>query len=188
MEKVTIVTVTLILFAAFMVLLPKTECMIRPQPLRPQPQLAPRPLCASQFSLANYACALLPLNPLTPSPPSLSISAVAVAVAADDDDDDEDDDDHDHDHDHDNEEHHHTHRRRRSHGGHRRKHKPHHHSQTVDNCCRWASQVDSQCVCELLFLLPGFANFLMRPLHDYTLRISDSCNVTYTCGGTRIRA
>ncbi|KAG7970594.1 hypothetical protein I3843_07G092200, partial [Carya illinoinensis] len=141
-----------------MVLLPKTECMIRPQPLRPQPQLAPRPLCASQFSLANYACALLPLNPLTPSPPSLSIS------------------------DHDNEEHHHTHRHRRSHGGHRRKHKPHHHSQTVDNCCRWASQVDSQCVCELLFLLPGFANFLMRPLHDYTLRISDSCNVTYTCG------
>lgn len=180
MEKVKIVTVSLTLFAAFMVLLPKTECIIRPPPLRP-PNLTPRPLCASQFSLANYACALLPLNPLPPSPPSLSVSA--VDVAADDDDDDEDDDDHDHD----NEEQHHTHRHRRRHGGHRRRHKQHHHSQNVDNCCRWASQVDSQCVCELLFLLPGFANFLMRPLHDYTLRISESCNVTYTCGGTRLR-
>lgn len=159
MEKVKIVTLVLFAASVVLVFLPKSEGQLRP------PQLTPRPLCASQFSLANYACALLPVNPLPLTPPP----------SPPDDDDDE-------------ERHHHRHEHRHRHRG-RSRHRRHRHRLTpaVENCCRWASQIDGQCVCELLFLLPGFANFLMRPVHEYTLRIGDSCNVTYVCGGTLMR-
>lgn len=152
MEKVKIVTLTL--FAALVLLVPRSDCQLRGAPVLP-----PRPLCASQFSLANYACARLPLRPVPPPAPPSPPSPP----------DDE------------GEGHHH-----RQHG-HRRRHR-HHDTPEEDNCCRWASQVDSQCICEVLYLLPSFANFLMRPVHQISLEISDACNVTYTCGGTILRA
>jgi hypothetical protein len=135
-------------------------------PMQSEGQMpVPRPLCASQFSLANYACARLPLRPVTPpSPP-------------DDDDDDDGGNREDH------EVHHHRH-------GHKSRHRHHsHHEQGPGehDCCRWARQMDSQCVCEVLYLLPAFANFIMRPVHAISLSISDTCNVTYTCSGTIIR-
>jgi hypothetical protein len=151
MEKVKIVTLTL--FAALVVLVSRSECQ-----LRGAPALTPRPLCASQFSLANYACARLPLRPVSPPAPPSPTSP-----------DDEEEGRH--------------HRQR----GHKRRHRRHD-TPEEDNCCRWATQVDSQCVCEMMYLLPSFANFLMRPVHQINLEISDACNVTYTCGGTILRA
>ncbi|KAG6700281.1 hypothetical protein I3842_08G104300 [Carya illinoinensis] len=168
MEKLkNIVTITLaVLFAAsIMVFLPKSECRVR-QP----PPLIPGPLCASQFSLANYACSLVP-PASEPSPPSLH-NGLDEDQEEDDADDDEEEGHH----------HNHNHNHQHRHRGHRHKDK-HHLPRNIDNCCRWISQIDSSCVCELLFYLPGFATFLMRPLHDFTVRITDSCNVTYSCGG-----
>jgi hypothetical protein len=64
---------------------------------------------------------------------------------------------------------------------HRHGHKHRHHRTTEeDNCCRWAKEMDSRCVCEILLRLPLF---LTRPLHQYTVAIGESCNVTYSCGG-----
>ncbi|XP_018859451.1 uncharacterized protein LOC118349238 [Juglans regia] len=170
MEKLkNIVTITLALFAALiMVFLPKSECQIK-QP----PPLVPRPLCASQFSLANYACAMVPAAS-EPSPPSLNNG---LDEELDDDADDDEEEEHHHNHNH-NHNHQHRHRGYRHNG-------KHHLPQNIDNCCRWISQIDSGCVCELLFYLPGFATFLMRPLHDFTVEITDSCNVTYSCGGVQ---
>jgi hypothetical protein len=134
-------------------------------PMQSEGQMpVPRPLCASQFSLANYACARLPLRPVTPpSPP-----------------DDEDDDGGNRE---DHEVHHHRHGRKSRH----RHHSHHEQGPGEHDCCRWARQMDSQCVCEVLYLLPAFANFIMRPVHAISLSISDTCNVTYTCSGTIIR-
>lgn len=77
--------------------------------------------------------------------------------------------------DNDNEEHHRSHHRH----GHRHRHHRRH-SPQEDNCCRWAREMDSRCVCEILVRLPIF---LTRPLHQYSVMIGESCNVTYTCGG-----
>ncbi|TKY52601.1 hypothetical protein E2542_SST24123 [Spatholobus suberectus] len=63
----------------------------------------------------------------------------------------------------------------RSHPSHDQRHTP-----QEENCCRWAREMDSQCVCEILVLLPPF---LTRPLHRYSISIGESCNVTYSCGG-----
>ncbi|CAL1362027.1 unnamed protein product [Linum trigynum] len=48
------------------------------------------------------------------------------------------------------------------------------------NCCKWVGAVDNECVCELLFRLP---TFLARPIHEYTIIVSEWCKITYTCGG-----
>ncbi|XP_004493654.1 uncharacterized protein [Cicer arietinum] len=125
----------------------------------------PRPLCPSQFALVNYACGRLPFTPgPLPEPPSP--------------DDDGGDDDGGDDKGHNNHHHHHRHE-----PGHRHKHGHRHRRHQTpeeDNCCRWAREVDSQCVCELLVRLPPF---LVRPLHVYTLAIGDDCEITYSCGG-----
>ncbi|KAK7393556.1 hypothetical protein VNO78_22114 [Psophocarpus tetragonolobus] len=55
-----------------------------------------------------------------------------------------------------------------------------HHASQEENCCRWAREMDTQCVCEFLLLLP---TFLTRSLHQYSITIGQSCNVTYSCGG-----
>jgi len=55
-----------------------------------------------------------------------------------------------------------------------------HHNLQEENCCRWAKEVDSQCICDVLVLLPPF---LTKPLHQYSIHIGESCNVTYSCGG-----
>jgi len=48
-----------------------------------------------------------------------------------------------------------------------------------EDCCRWAKEIDNQCVCEALVLLPPF---LTKPSHQYAISIGQSCNVTYSCG------
>ncbi|KAF9669414.1 hypothetical protein SADUNF_Sadunf14G0105200 [Salix dunnii] len=48
-----------------------------------------------------------------------------------------------------------------------------------ENCCRWLNDVDAECVCELLVRLPPF---LSKPPHEYTVKIDDSCSVSYSCG------
>ncbi|CAL0320579.1 unnamed protein product [Lupinus luteus] len=49
----------------FLVLVPKIESQIRP-PIGSLPPAPPRPLCASQFALVNYACAMLSFTPGSP--------------------------------------------------------------------------------------------------------------------------
>ncbi|KAB5569575.1 hypothetical protein DKX38_003368 [Salix brachista] len=62
----------------------------------------------------------------------------------------------------------HGHRHGHSHGGARE-----------NNCCRWLNDLDEECVCELLVRFPPF---LSKPRHEYTIKIDDSCSVSYTCG------
>ncbi|CAN6899801.1 unnamed protein product [Brassica oleracea] len=83
----------------------------------------PRPLCASQYALANYACSRLPMNtvplpsPIAPPPPPIfpPPDHDHDHDHDDDHDHDHDGDDHDHDHDgddhdhHDDDDHHHNH-------------------------------------------------------------------------------
>ncbi|KAL3531363.1 hypothetical protein ACH5RR_010685 [Cinchona calisaya] len=66
------------------------------------------------------------------------------------------------------------------------RHRMHRHEATPqeEDCCRWLGAIDSECVCDLLVYLPPF---LSRPLHQYTVVVEDSCNVTYLCG-SRIKA
>ncbi|XP_050365590.1 uncharacterized protein LOC126784148 [Argentina anserina] len=178
MEGVKILT----LFAATLLLLPNMEAQHYPPP---------RPLCASQFALASYACSLLPYGPMpTPQPPPPAPSP------PDDDDDDDDDDGHSHGHGSGNgkgnsnsnghgQEHHqghgHGHKQHRRHS-HRHRHRHHHREKSLspqeDNCCKWLTQLDNQCVCELLLRLP---TFLLKPAHTYSVFIGSSCNITYSC-------
>ncbi|KAJ6404025.1 hypothetical protein OIU84_012257 [Salix udensis] len=65
-----------------------------------------------------------------------------------------------------------------SHGhGHRHGHS--HGGAQENNCCRWLNDLDEECVCELLVRLPPF---LSKPRHEYTIKIDDSCSVSYACG------
>ncbi|XP_054800584.1 uncharacterized protein LOC129304807 [Prosopis cineraria] len=149
MERVKVTNLLTIVGVALLALVPKMESQHTGAPTEP------RPLCASQYALANYACVRLPFTPGTPpSPPSR-------------------DDDHSHRHRHG---HGHGHRHRHRHHHHHH----HHHTSQEENCCRWVREVDSQCVCEVLLHLPPF---LVRPLHQYTVTVGDFCNVTYSCGG-----
>ncbi|XP_004495224.2 uncharacterized protein [Cicer arietinum] len=128
------------------------ESQRRPQDIH-FPQRSLHPLCAPQFALVSNACGMLSFTPgLLPSPilPPPSPSSP-------------DDEGHKSDH-----HHHHRHR----HG--------HHSSTEEDNCCRWAKEMDSRCVCEILVRLPPF---LTRPLHQYSVVIGESCVITYSCGG-----
>lgn len=135
----------------------KMDCQMITRPLRPlPPPTPPRPLCTSQFNLVNYACAQLPYSPAPPLPPPPSTPLPP-----------------------DNSDSSHRHR-------HRHRHRRHHNTRETpeeSNCCRWLKEVDNECVCELLVQLPIF---LARPVHEYTVLVDDSCNVTYTCSG-RIR-
>lgn len=122
----------------------------------PQPQ---RPLCVSQLALVNYAC-----GTLLPAPPATSLPSATAALPADD------DNNHGHRHGH-------GHRHRNGHrlGG---RHGHNHGGRLEQNCCRWLSDVDPECVCELLVRLPPF---LSKPHHEYTVKINDSCSVSYSC-------
>ncbi|KAL6208566.1 hypothetical protein ACLB2K_019515 [Fragaria x ananassa] len=190
----------LTLFAATLLLLPYMEA---------QHYAPPRPLCASQFALAGYACSLLPYGPMPPIPRPPSPPSPSPPDDDDDDDDDDnddgrDDDDgngrddggdgggdgaaransHGHGHGHGREHHEHGHsRKQQRHRRHKRRHGHHHRSQRSmtpqeDNCCKWLTQLDNQCVCELLLRLP---TFLFKPAHTYSVYIGTSCNITYTC-------
>ncbi|CAJ2627888.1 hypothetical protein L195_g008375 [Trifolium pratense] len=112
-----------------------------------------RPLCAPQLALVSYACGMIPFTPRTP--PSAILSSPSPPPPN-------------------NNEGHQSH-----HHGHDHKHR-HENTKEEDNCCRWAKEMDNRCVCEILLRLPPF---LTRPLHQYTVVIGESCNVTYSCGG-----
>ncbi|KAJ6401170.1 hypothetical protein OIU84_016560 [Salix udensis] len=127
------------------------------QLLEPRPQ---RPLCASQIALVNYAC-----GSLLPAPPAASLPSATAAS--------DDHNSHGNRHEHG---HGHGHRHGHRHGGSR----GHGHGGTPEeNCCRWLNDVDAECVCELLVRLPPF---LSKPPHEYTVKIDDSCTVSYSCG------
>ncbi|KAJ6873598.1 hypothetical protein NC651_032452 [Populus alba x Populus x berolinensis] len=102
------------------------------------------------------------------APPATSLPSAIAALPADDD-----------------SNHGHGHRHRNRHGhrhgnGHRlggRRH-GHSHGGLEENCCRWLSDVDPECVCELLVRLPPF---LSKQHHEYTVKIDDTCSVSYSC-------
>lgn len=119
MEMVKIINIITV-GMALLALVPKMESQIGPP-------RTPRPLCASQYALANYACGRLPFSPgPPPSPPS-----------------------------HDDQGRGHSHGHRNGHG-HGRGHRHRQATPQEDNCCRWVKEVDSQCVCEVLLHLPTF--------------------------------
>ena len=126
------------------------------------------PHCMNQFSLASYACAMLPYTPFPhPSPPSPAPSPPSPSPAPpspsptpcppppspslDVE---------------------HEHREMI--------HKENHHGSIEENCCKWLGALDKECVCGLLHRLPVF---LSKPAHQYTLYVSNSCNITYACDG-----
>ncbi|PON65783.1 Bifunctional inhibitor/plant lipid transfer protein/seed storage helical domain containing protein [Parasponia andersonii] len=146
MERVKTLTQT---FLLFLLLVLKIEGKLTGA------AVTPRPVCASQYALANYACSMIPYSPLPPPAPSTpSLDA-----------------------------NHHHGRHHHGHGGHRHRHR-HHGTQEEEDCCRWLYEIDTDCVCDMLVHLP---DFLSRPVHEYTLVVGDTCNVTYTCGGRVIR-
>ncbi|KAF3340677.1 sarcoplasmic reticulum histidine-rich calcium-binding protein-like protein [Carex littledalei] len=165
-----------------------------------------RPLCYTQISAANQACAIL-------SPEAISSSFVAATNGSrhqhhgaprdgDDDDDGDDDggddggddgdddggdgggdddhdggdDDHGDDDDHGGDDDDHHHRRRK----HKGKKKRHHESSANKECCRWLQEVDNDCVCEVLLKLPPF---LVKPKHKFMVRVGRTCRLSYNCPG-----
>lgn len=154
----------IVLFIVFLVLSPKIECQIWMQPtapMAPLPPIQPTPLCASQFALANHACAMLPFNPVSPPsppypqavPPPFTESDAPESSPTPS----------------------HRHRHRHS-----RRDTPPQQTPVELECCRWLQQIDSGCVCDLLVRLPVF---LAKPVHQYTVRVDRSCSVTYSCSG-----
>ncbi|KAL5796756.1 hypothetical protein ACOSQ2_001576 [Xanthoceras sorbifolium] len=153
---------SLALLMVILALLPETQSQRpRPMPIPTVPLVPPGPLCASQLTLVNYACSMLPSSPALPmshpsppSPPSLPSLP---------------DDGYDSRHIHGCEQGHgHRHRNGRQ------------ATREQENCCRWLREVDNECVCDLLVHLPLF---LSKPIHAYTVHVDASCNVTFTCGG-----
>ncbi|XP_019444499.1 PREDICTED: pheromone-processing carboxypeptidase KEX1-like [Lupinus angustifolius] len=182
MERVNkIMNLTTLIAFIFLALVPKMESQnMNSSAVSPITQ---RPLCASQFALANYACVKLPFSPGSPpEPPPDSPPSPDDDGGDDNDDGGGDNDDGGDDNDDDDDHHHHHDRRRHGHGhGHRHGHRHRNRKgPEEEECCRWAKEVDSQCVCELLVRLPPF---LMRPVHQYSLDIGDDCHITYSCGG-----
>ncbi|XP_010524012.1 PREDICTED: pleckstrin homology-like domain family A member 1 [Tarenaya hassleriana] len=157
---------------------------------------AQRPLCTSQYALANYACSHLPLipNPPLPSasqlpPPPAPEANPPPSPPAHPTPDNDHDDDHDHDHDHEHEDHHrhhHSSHKHHHHGHHRHKARKVEYKESFAEaeCCKWLKQMDNECVCDLLLHLPPL---LARPVHDYTVFVDESCIVTFSCGGRFIR-
>lgn len=136
----------------FLALVPKMESQV--MPLLPVSHFPPRPLhplCLTQIGLVSYACGMLPHTRMSPPLPLAPPPLPDVDVG------------------------HRSHRRQ----GHKHWHGDRHTPQE-ENCCHWAREMDSQCVCEILWRLPLF---LTRPLHHYSIMIGESCNVTYSCGG-----
>ncbi|KAK2649235.1 hypothetical protein Ddye_016724 [Dipteronia dyeriana] len=168
MDRIKIHSLALLL--VILAILPETESQRhRPLPLPMVPSVPPRPLCVSQFSLVNYACAMLPYSPAPPvSPPSPPLRPTPPSPP---DDDVESSRRHGHGHGHG---HRHRHRHRHGYGD------GHQATPQEENCCRWLKEVDNECVCDMLVHLPAF---LSRPIHQYSVIVDDSCNVTFTCGG-----
>ena len=171
----------LAVFLVFLVVQPRTNGQWIPRPI--PPPIAPRPLCASQFALASHACAFLPYVPSpspSPPPPSLIERHDSLKHQLSHDRKHEHEHEHEHQHEHEQEhEHEHEHEHK---DGHRHEHRHRRHGHTMTpveaSCCHWLGTIDSECVCDLLVYLPPF---LSRPVHEYTVSVKDSCNVTFQC-------
>ncbi|XP_022858806.1 uncharacterized protein LOC111379622, partial [Olea europaea var. sylvestris] len=72
-------------------------------------------------------------------------------------------------------------RRHRHKHGHRHMRDGHEKARGEHNCCRWLRELDSVRVCVLLEHLHPF---LCRPVHNYTVIVDESCNVTFHCGSS----
>ncbi|KAJ0947292.1 putative bifunctional inhibitor/plant lipid transfer protein/seed storage helical domain superfamily [Helianthus annuus] len=161
----------------------------------PIPPFAPRPLCNFQLALANQACAYLPSLQIPPPPPSPFNQVFPTTPPPPERHEQIHSHGHKHDHSHgdavgtvNGQNQSHVHKHGHGHGHHRHDHhkhrvRGHHHkhkmSPVEQQCCKWLAQVDDECVCELLGRLPPF---LVRPIHEYTVRVAGSCNTTYSCG------
>ncbi|XP_074368311.1 uncharacterized protein LOC141708540 [Apium graveolens] len=153
------------LLIMFLVLSPKIECQIWLQPpVSPLPPIQPTPLCASQFALANHACAMLPYIPIPPPSPPI-VRDTSPPVTSDSDAPESSP----------TPSHRHRHRHSHSHSN-----PLPHQTPVAQECCRWLQQIDSGCVCDLLVRLPVF---LAKPVHQYTVTVDRSCAVTYSCSG-----
>lgn len=126
---------------------------------------SPTPLCATQFALVNHACTFLPYSPMPPPAPFGPPGPPSPLELLEPEDPEW--------------QHHHRHRHNHHHHG----HKPHNPTPIEMDCCRWLREVDNVCVCDLLVHLPAF---LARPAHEYTVVVTDACNITYSCSG-RVR-
>ncbi|KAI4297574.1 hypothetical protein L6164_037459 [Bauhinia variegata] len=116
-------------------------------------QVTPPLLCLSQVALANYACVMLPHPPGSPPFPPTPFPPPPSPPEVMD---------------------------GHGQGPGRSRQRGHQLTPQEDKCCRWVKEVDSQCVCEILIHLPSF---LARPLHQYTVKVGELCEVTYSCGG-----
>ncbi|XP_074274990.1 uncharacterized protein LOC141599019 [Silene latifolia] len=152
-------TIRLLLFAIFSSLIYKSYGQYRPTP-------TVRPLCISQFALVNHACSMLPYSPVSPPSPPPPPPPQAPSPPDSPDTPCPPDD---------------CQSRHRHHHRHRHNNSPN--NPTVQECCRWLKEVDTQCVCDLLVRLPVF---LARPVHAYTVEVDSHCSVTYTCPGRMI--
>ncbi|XP_042488899.1 uncharacterized protein LOC122069033 [Macadamia integrifolia] len=136
---------------------------------------SPRPLCMSQFALVNHACSLLPFRyriPHLPVTKDAGHEQVQVQQKKQEDQAQlEGECDHEHGHEHEN----------RESVRHRHSHRHHHEHLDVEvDCCRWLKEIDTICVCEVLFHLPPF---LQAPKHSYTVSVGEECEITYPCPG-----
>ncbi|XP_058083919.1 uncharacterized protein LOC131231661 [Magnolia sinica] len=158
------------------------------------------PLCISQFSVANQACALLPIgdgpeiveNHIEDSTDDSAPNSHDVHEGGVPEHHDEHRDggsNHRHGHTGNVPHHghgqvgsgsHHGHHHRSQHGHHRSGKKHAHHRRVDRNCCRWLKELDDRCVCQVLLRLP---NFLSVPDHAYTVEVGSECKVTYKCEG-----
>ncbi|WCJ21503.1 Tetratricopeptide repeat (TPR)-like superfamily protein [Euphorbia peplus] len=80
----------------------------------------------------------------------------------------------------------HRHEHENEHGSsHRNRHRRHvgHHRASEDECCKWLTELDDICVCNLLVRLPPF---LSRLQHKYSIRVGNTCKVSYQCEGRNI--
>ncbi|KAI0510419.1 hypothetical protein KFK09_011020 [Dendrobium nobile] len=167
-----------------------------------------KPLCITQFALADHACSILPS--LEEAPPGMTYDIAEHENGTnnntnvdnncrlrdyDDDHEDDDkskpkhgkDDDHKHckddDHKHDKDDDHKHHDRPHKHK-HDHANDPDHDRQNIPmaykNCCKWLEVVDHECVCEALLKLPPF---LVKQSHEYTMMIEKACKFNYKCNG-----
>ncbi|XP_010942492.1 uncharacterized protein [Elaeis guineensis] len=119
-----------------------------------------RPLCLSQFALANQACVVLPTEEVSRD------SSLAKLQEEDEYDDDEHEDHHGHGHGRGR-----GHRHGRGHGEEPR---------VNTDCCRWLAEVDEACVCEALLRMPPF---FIKAKHTYIIKVGKTCKHEYNCRG-----
>jgi len=172
-----------------------------------------RPMCLSQFALASQACVVLPLTETPKDLNATKLQLADDNDDDDDGDDDEGggDDVNEREHRHgrpgngngrnqrrgNGNGHRQSrgngngngHRQRREHGHNHTQRHEHSHGHGGDHrdepranrdCCRWLEEVDVSCVCAALHSLPPF---LVKPDHQYRVKVGNTCALTFRCSG-----